>query len=505
MERFTGESGRDWSYDGADPIVSGGFGTLFATDCGDGHSYVVKVIDFSGSGFSAENFLREVRVGEQLRGAIDEFAVPVIDHKLDGEKLLLVMPRANGSLKDRIETGMTDEERIQALIEISEDLNRLHQLDVIHRDLKPANVLFMDGRWKLADFGISRVVTDQTTTHTWKGFGTLFYTAPELLLPSGVESKKSDLYSFGSLAFEVLTGSPPIVGSDRASVINRILTEVVPDLPATIDPRLKRVVARLLNKNPAARHQDAKALHEELARIQVPAATTDAIRLQELTASREQERAAAAAMKNEQMTTTAAAGARLAQVRGDVAVIIQEGFDSLVLAQPDVEMINPFPAVWVVQGEYGILTITLWPSGDPSSIPSDRPRSRVVNPFQFGVIAQDGIPVDWGTHLLLGQVDGQNDHGRTGMPLANLSCEVVGDRMEWFLYRYSVNPIVSGTGFPERRRFGFAKQQFFDSGVYPYALGSSQPMHTFRSQRSSFVPHDILYLYACAVALPDDL
>jgi serine/threonine protein kinase len=140
------------------------------------------------------------------------------------------------------------------LIQITQGLADAHAAGVIHRDLKPSNVLIgPDGTAKLADFGIAKGLDLTRVTGTSTLLGTPAYLAPE-----GPIDERSDLYSLGIIAFELLTGAAPFAGSTYQEVIVRHIRET-PDL-SKLPPEARDIVGWLLAKEPASRPQRASQL-----------------------------------------------------------------------------------------------------------------------------------------------------------------------------------------------------------------------------------------------------
>ena len=184
VDVFDGMSGTSWRYNSGDLLgPPGGFGRVYAGE-GDGREVAVKVIDLAGSPASMRNaLLREVEIAQKLRAAATcEHLLPAIDHAVIGNSLLVVMDRASNSLADLV-GSLNELDALVVLRNVASGLSELHGAGVLHRDLKSGNVLFHDGVWKLADFGISRDVDTSTGTVTWAGSRTLPYMAPELFDP----------------------------------------------------------------------------------------------------------------------------------------------------------------------------------------------------------------------------------------------------------------------------------------------------------------------------------
>jgi predicted ATPase len=147
--------------------------------------------------------------------------------------------------------------QIDLLIQLLQALAYLHRRGILHRDLKPENVLVVDGRVRTLDFGLST-----TTKHAAGASGTLTYMAPEALRQEPI-GLAADLYAVGIMAYQLFTGKYPFNASSPSRLIRNILY-TAPDTSLIENPRLAAVVARLLQKTPAARYADTDVVISDL-------------------------------------------------------------------------------------------------------------------------------------------------------------------------------------------------------------------------------------------------
>ncbi|HEY7211499.1 MAG TPA: protein kinase [Bryobacteraceae bacterium] len=159
------------------------------------------------------------------------------------------------------------EEAIEILTQIAQGLHAAHSEDVIHRDLKPQNVLISsDNRVRIVDFGLARSFENTGITHSGLILGTPAYMAPEQALGQAGDAR-ADFFSFGIIAFEILTGELPFPSSSLSeSLVSRTrgrarsLEAAAPEVPAW----LARIVTRCLERHPADRYATAQQIVDDL-------------------------------------------------------------------------------------------------------------------------------------------------------------------------------------------------------------------------------------------------
>jgi serine/threonine-protein kinase ULK4 len=142
--------------------------------------------------------------------------------------------------------------------EIMKGLSFLHSNGIIYGDLKPSTILFNEyNSLKLADFGKARKITDYINpgqeSYAKAKTGSPYYMAPELFQDDGIYSFASDLWSFGCMIFEFLTGKPPFNSSSLNKLIKMITEDPVPFNLLEASPELTSIVMLLLEKDPAKR------------------------------------------------------------------------------------------------------------------------------------------------------------------------------------------------------------------------------------------------------------
>lgn len=263
-------------------LARGGMATVYeAVDARLTRTVAVKVMHV-GLGDDAEfarKFDREARAAARLS---HPQVVAVFDQGADdiggqGRRPYIVMEYVEGqTLRDVIgRDGAMPPLRALDLIEpVVRAVAAAHDAGLVHRDIKPENVLISDqGQIKVADFGLAKAITSQTSTAT-QGvlIGTVSYLPPELVV-TGKADARSDVYSLGVVLFELLTGRKPHTGETPIQVAYAHVHNDVPApsgfrTVATIPPYLDALVARMSARRPEFRPHDARVLLSHLHRVE---------------------------------------------------------------------------------------------------------------------------------------------------------------------------------------------------------------------------------------------
>ncbi len=204
----------------------------------------------------AQRFLREGRIIAQLS---DPHIVTVYDIASHEGTYYLSMEYLPGdTLQQRIRGGLPLQEALTIARAIASALHYAHQRGIIHRDIKPQNILFREnGQPVLTDFGIAKTLGSSTImTRTGLSLGTPRYMSPEQIRGQAVDAR-ADLYSFGVLFYEMLTGNTPYAAEDSFALAMMHVTAPVPELPPELH-YLQPVLNRLLDKDPNQRFQSGQ-------------------------------------------------------------------------------------------------------------------------------------------------------------------------------------------------------------------------------------------------------
>src|SRR5262249_15598051 len=274
-DRFTGRVLSHYRLE--ERLGAGGMGVLFrATDLKLGRAVAIKLLarHLVSDGSAEARFIREARAASALDhpniGTIYEIGED------DGELFIAMALYEGETLKQRLDNGrLTVDEALTILPQVLLGLDAAHGAGIVHRDIKPANILVTSkGTVKILDFGLAKLTSESqatAVTQTGETMGTVLYMSPEQLRGAAVDGR-SDLWSFGVVAYELLAGVSPFQADSGAATVGRILSEEPPALasiPGGPD-WLAELVTQLLRKLPADRVQSASEVLARLGRPSSP-------------------------------------------------------------------------------------------------------------------------------------------------------------------------------------------------------------------------------------------
>jgi serine/threonine protein kinase len=260
-------------------IGKGGMGEVYrGTDTRLGRPVAIKV---SSREFN-DRFEREAR-------AISALNHPNICTLHDIGPNYLVMEYIEGDMLSKlIEKGpLPLDKALTYAIHIVDALAAAHAKGIIHRDLKPGNIMITKNGAKVLDFGLAKLGAERVSaesaanidtitepiTHAGAVLGTLYYMAPEQV--EGKETdQRSDLFSFGALFYEMITGQRPFSGDTQAAVLASMLKDQPPPMSQRqpgVPRQLERIVKKCLEKKPDDRWQSARDLKPMLEMIDLDA------------------------------------------------------------------------------------------------------------------------------------------------------------------------------------------------------------------------------------------
>jgi serine/threonine-protein kinase len=211
-------------------------------------------------------FLQEAKLGGNIQ---HENIVSVFDFGEHDGRPFIVMEYLKGEdLRDAIRASRTGSlmERMRIALEVAQALEYVNGRGIVHRDIKPENIhIDLSGRVKLMDFGIAKTA-DLSLTKTGMTMGTPYYMAPEQISGKPVTAQ-ADIYSFGLLFYELLTGVRGVNGDVLEAVMFQILNlplDPAPMVNAGVPPQLRALVLRCAEKNPEDRPRSFRSIIEEL-------------------------------------------------------------------------------------------------------------------------------------------------------------------------------------------------------------------------------------------------
>jgi eukaryotic-like serine/threonine-protein kinase len=282
-------------YEIVSPLGAGGMGEVYrAKDPRLGRDVAVKVLpaSFSTDADRLRRFEQEARAAGLLNHPNITSVFDIGSH--DGAPYVVTELLEGETLRSRLAAGaLSTRKALDYAIQIARGLAAAHEKGIVHRDLKPENLFVTkDGRVKILDFGLAKLKqtepgsegetnlpTGSLGTEPGVVLGTMGYMSPEQVRGKPADFR-SDIFAFGAILYEMLSGQRAFHGDTAADTMSAILTKEPPDLSATnrdVHPGVDRIVRHCLEKNPEERFHSAHDLAfdlEALSGVSTPSGVT---------------------------------------------------------------------------------------------------------------------------------------------------------------------------------------------------------------------------------------
>lgn len=261
-------------YEILEQIGEGGMATVYKAKCHTLDRLVaIKVLksEYAEDEEFVKKFMMECQSAAKLNHPNIVGIYDFHEIELDGKPVyFIVMEYIDGiTLKELIEKKgfIPEEEAVDIALQILEALKEAHSHGVIHRDIKPHNIMISkSGIVKVTDFGIARATSNHTMTTTMDAIGSVHYFSPEQARGAFTD-QRTDIYSFGIVFYEMLTGKRPFVGENPVTIaMKHIQEDITPpgELNEEISEGVERVVLKCTMKKQAERYQNVEEIITDL-------------------------------------------------------------------------------------------------------------------------------------------------------------------------------------------------------------------------------------------------
>ncbi len=255
-------------------IGKGGMGIVYkANDLKLERTVAIKVLtpEAMSDAVSLERFLREARAAAKLNhpNITTIYAIEEVEDTIFIAMEYILGPTLSQLMGER---SLTLEQILDIAIQIAQGLEEAHRQNVIHRDIKPDNIMRSEtGRIKIMDFGLAKIRGQSRLTRDGFSMGTIDYMSPEQINHEHEHEvdQRSDLFSYGTLLYEMITGNLPFKGDHDWAVLYAILNNEPEPIAENIIPKVfETLVFKCLKKNPQQRYQSSQEIIRDLIGIQ---------------------------------------------------------------------------------------------------------------------------------------------------------------------------------------------------------------------------------------------
>src|SRR5262247_66953 len=266
-------------------LGSGGMGEVYQAEDTRLHRLVALKMMLDNSDHTAQartRFLREAQASSALNHPNIVTIYEIDEVERNGERYsFIVMEYVEGRTLKEIAGECSVEEAVDITMQIADALAQAHERGIVHRDVKPSNVIVSgQNRVKVLDFGVAKFdllpVEDSETASLFSTefvkttpgavIGTFAYMSPEQALARDVDHR-SDIFSLGVLAYELVAGRPPFTGSSSLAVVDAILHSDPPPMARfnlQAPPELETIIRRMMEKSPELRYQSLRDVRADL-------------------------------------------------------------------------------------------------------------------------------------------------------------------------------------------------------------------------------------------------
>jgi non-specific serine/threonine protein kinase len=211
----------------------------------------------TGDPAARKQFIREARAASALDHP-NICTIYEVDETEDHNLFISMAYYEGETLKTRLERGaMPFRDALDVALPVAAGLAKAHAGDIIHRDIKPSNIFIAgDGQVKILDFGLAKLATESGEV-SLEAAGTVLYMSPEQIQAEKLD-RRTDIWSFGAVLYEMLAGRPPFRGKTAAGVMKTIVEtepDIKRDIPRDVPIEIERIISKTLAKDRRLRYQ----------------------------------------------------------------------------------------------------------------------------------------------------------------------------------------------------------------------------------------------------------